>query len=67
MTTQKTITLNLSVEEAKSLERLMNNVWIRTNWDAEANAYKGEVEFAESERDTAFMVQRVIWKEVRSC
>lgn len=67
MTTEKRIVLTMSISEAKSLEKLMNNVWIRTNWDAEAKAYKGEVEFAESERDTAFMVQRVIGKEVSSC
>lgn len=67
MTTEKRIVLTMSISEAKSLERALNSLWYNTNWDSEKQAYKGEVQICEEDREFAVIVKKVIGKEVRAC
>ena len=67
MTTEKKIVLTMSEKEAKSLERVLDNIWYKTNWNSEKNAYTGEIEIKDADREFAFIVKKLIGKEVSSC
>lgn len=67
MTTEKRIVLTMSEKEAKSLERVLENIWYTTNWNGEKNAYTGDIEISKDDREFAFILKKLIGKEVSSC